>query len=520
MEQIETEVAIVGAGPVGLLLACELVLRGVRPLVVERLDEISQQTRAGGFAGQISEVLRTRGWLDRFRGRGPEAPPLNLPWGDLQVDMTRLDPPPLELVIIPQPEIERVLGELALELGVEVRRGHRLTALEQDGDGVDLTVERADGPLAVKAGYVVGCDGGRSAVRRLAGIGFPGTTYPEVQRLAQVAMPAGVTPQPDGSIEVDGWGHVPFGYTTTERGRIAVAVRGDELSLFTSEEQRELPDDDVWLTLDELRASVRRVMGGLDLELTSPSRLSRFTFSARQAERFVDGRVLLAGDAAHLFPAPGVPLNAGMLDAADLGWKLAATVAGWAPDGLLATYDVERQAAAARTMLHTQAQVALRRGSDPAADALRQLVSELLADDPAARRIGELIAAADVAYPPTLGPADEAAHPLVGRFAPDLGVRDGLLADGRGALVVRGDQAELVDALGPWADRVSVATFDAEPTDHAAPGALLVRPDGHVAWAAAGAGTHPHGGVLHQVPDTASLTTALAAWFGPPAATP
>lgn len=180
MERIEAEVVIVGAGPVGMLLACELALRGVRPLVVERLDAISQQTRAGGFAGQISEVLRTRGWLERFRGRGPVAPPLNLPWGDLQVDMTRLDPPPLELVIIPQPEIEAVLGELAGELGVEVRRGHRLVGLVQDPDGVDLELDGPAGRIGLRAGHVVGCDGGRSAVRRLAGVGFPGTTYPEV----------------------------------------------------------------------------------------------------------------------------------------------------------------------------------------------------------------------------------------------------------------------------------------------------------------------------------------------------
>lgn len=318
-------------------------------------------------------------------------------------------------------------------------------------------------------------------------------------------MPPGVTVLDDGDIEVEGYGRVSFGYTTTEHGRFAMAVRGDELSLFTSEEDPDVPDDDVWLTLDELRASVRRVMGGLDLELASASRLSRFTFSARMAERFVDGRVLLAGDAAHLFPAPGVPLNAGLLDATDLGWKLAATVQGWAPEGLLATYDVERRAAADRTMLHTQAQVALRRGSDPAADALRQLVGELLSDDPAARRIGELIAGADVVYP-ALAPTSPAEavkpHPLVGRFAPDLGVRDDLLADGRAVLLVAGDRPELVQVAAGWSDRVRVDRVDAGPAG------LLVRPDGHVAWAAE----------ADPVPDTGSLRAALAAWFGTPGA--
>ena len=220
--------------------------------------------------------------------------------------------------------------------------------------------------------YLVGCDGSNSRVRDLAGIPFPGVTYPEVQRLASVADPDEVTVLDNGDIDVAGVGRIAFGFTRTERGEFALGSTKPELiGLYTSEDETADYDDDEPMTVTELRDSIRRVLG-VDLPLGEPTRLTRFTFHDRLAERYRDGRILLAGDAAHLFPAPGVALNAGLIDTVNLGWKLAAAIHGRAPAGLLDTYHDERHLAGERTLLHTRAQVALRRGHDDAAVALRE----------------------------------------------------------------------------------------------------------------------------------------------------
>jgi hypothetical protein len=235
--------------------------------------------------------------------------------------------------------------------------------------------------------------------------------------------------------------------------------------------------------------------------------LTRFTFHARQAERYREDRVLLAGDAAHLFPAPGVPLNAGLMDAANLGWKIAAAVHGWAPPELLDTYDRERRFAADRTMLHTQAQVAIRRGHDAASEALRKLLQELLADDQAARRIGVFIAGTGIRYP-QLKPNQ---HALCGTFAPDLTLHtnagitsvNSLMHAGRPILIDLAGRQDVRDAAEGWLDRVDVhvAEMNDRPAD-----ALLIRPDGHIAWAAA---------IGEPVEDAVpALRDALATWFG------
>lgn len=251
------------------------------------------------------------------------------------------------------------------------------------------------------------------------------------------------------------------------------------------------------MTVAEFGASVRRVLG-VQLPLGEPSRLTRFTFHARHVERYRDGRVLLAGDAAHLFPSGGVAVSAGMLDAVNLGWKLAAEVNGWAPPGLLDTYHDERHLAGARTLLHTQAQVALRRGLDAAADALREIVAELLLDEPAARRVGALIAGADIRYPmPGANP-----HPLAGTFAPDL--TTDFLHTARPVLLDLADRHDLRAIAQAWGDRLDIRTVEAgaRPAD-----AMLIRPDAHIAWAA---GLDEPGGTA-----AAALREALTAWFGP-----
>ncbi len=510
----DADVIIVGAGPTGLMLAGELGLAGVRALVLERQPKIRDIPKAGGLSGQIMELLRYRGELERFEAARPAprsapTPPPRFPWGGMHVDFTDLAESPMQVLPLPQPLLERVLDERARERGADIRRGHAVTGLSQDDDTVIAQVRGPDGPAGLTARYLVGCDGASGRVRDLAGIAFPGTTYPEVQRLAATTVPEGVTVLENGDLDVAGVGRIRFGFTRTERGEFATGSTDPAvLGLYTSEEEATAYDDDEPMTVTELRDSIRRVLG-VDLPLGEPTRLTRFTFHARHVERYRNGRVLLAGDAAHLFPAPGVALNAGLVDAVNLGWKLAATIHGWAPSGLLDTYDDERRLAAERTLLHTQAQVAIRRGHDPAAVALRELFQELLVDEQPLQRIGTLMAGTDIRY---RMPGVEQ-HALTGRFAPDLTLRADqgassvaqLMRAARPVLLDLADRPELRQTAQDWRDRVDIhcATTDHRPAD-----AILIRPDAHIAWAAA----------VDEPDDIAepALRAALGAWFGAP----
>ena len=451
---IDTDVIIVGAGPTGLMLAGELRLGAVRTLVLERQPRIRDIPKAGGLSGQILELLRYRGLLERFEAASTvPIPALRLPFGGLHVDFTHLAVPPMQLLPLPQPRLDRV--------------------------------------------------------RDMAGIPFPGTTYPEVQRLAQFTVPESVTVLENGDLDVVGLGRIAFGFTATERGLFATgSTDPTRMGLFTSEVESADYDDDEPMTRIEFQNSIRRVLG-VDLPLGEPTRLTRFTFHARQVEGYRSGRILLAGDAAHLFPAPGVALNAGMLDSVNLGWKLAATVHGWAPADLLDTYHHERHFAGERTLLHTRAQVALRRGHDPAAVALRELVQELLVDEQPLRRIGALIAGTDIRYP--LPNPNQ--HALTGAFAPDLTLRTDqgttsvaeIMHTARPILLDLADRAELREIANPWEHRIEIHTAE---TDQRPADALLIRPDAHIAWAA----------TIDEPIDTAApaLRDALSGWFGAP----
>ncbi|GGP75019.1 FAD-dependent oxidoreductase [Saccharothrix coeruleofusca] len=505
----ETDVIVVGAGPTGLMLAAELRLAGVRVLLLERHPRQRQTPRAGGLGGQVVHLLRYRGLLERVREvvPGPHPAP-RFPFGGVHLDLTGLADPPLQALPLPQTRLEHLLDERARELGAEVRRGHEVTGFAQDDDAVTAEVRGPDGPYRVSARYLVGCDGGRSRVRTMAGIPFPGTTYPEVNRLGQVTLHDSVTALDNGDLDVPGLGRVRAGFTRTEAGMFAVgSLTPGVLLIQTTEDEAAEVDDDAPMTLTELRDSIRRVLGG-ELPLGDPLRLSRYQFQARQAERYRDGRVLLAGDAAHLLPATGVAINAGALDAVNLAWKLAAEVHGWAPPGLLDTYHEERHFAGARALLQTRAQVALRRGHDPAAQALREVFQELLRDEQPRRRLAALVAGADTRYP------DAAAdHPLTGAFVPDLDLRTDqgatsvaeLMRAARPVLLDLADRPELRRAAEDWGHRVDLRT--AKTGDRPAD-ALLIRPDAHVAW------TVP----LDQPADTAvpALREALARWFGTP----
>jgi 2-polyprenyl-6-methoxyphenol hydroxylase-like FAD-dependent oxidoreductase len=511
---MDADVIIVGAGPTGLMLACELGLAGVRPLVLERLPRPSETPKAGGLSGQILELLRYRGELGRFEAastapRIQAGSPIRFPWGGMHVDFTQLADPPMQALPLPQPRLERILDEFARDLGAEIRRGQEVVGLSQDDDMVTADVRGSDGPGRLTARYVVGCNGAGSRVRDVAGIPFPGITYPEVQRLAQVTVPESVTLLESGDIDVAGVGRISFGFTRTERGEFALGSTDPaHMGLFTSEEEATGYDDDQPMTVTELGDSIRRVLG-VDLPLGDPIRLTRFTFHAREVERYRDGRILLAGDAAHLFPSPGVALTAGLLDSVNLGWKLAAAVHGWAPAGLLDTYHDERHLAATRTMLHAQAQVAIRRGHDPAAVALRELFQELLVDEQPLRRLGALMAGSDIRYP--LPGHDH--HALIGAFAPDLALHTDqgvtsvaeLTHTARPVFLDLADRADLRETARDWQHRLDIHTAE---TDHRPADGLLIRPDAHIAWAA----------TIDEPTEIAAraLREALSGWLGTP----
>jgi 2-polyprenyl-6-methoxyphenol hydroxylase-like FAD-dependent oxidoreductase len=516
----DTDVIIVGAGAAGLMLASELGRAGVRPLVLERQPQLRQIPKANGFNGQIVELLRYRGLLHRVEaaGNGPIHPAPSIPFGGVQLDLSPLADNPLPAMGIPQARLERVLGDHVHELGAEVRRGHEVTGVSQDDATVTAAVHGPDGAYQVTARYLVGCDGAHSRVRDAAGIPFPGTTYPEVNRLGQATVPDSVTRLDHGDLDVPGLGRVRHGNTWTDRGVFAFGqLASGALLIQTTEDEPTGVDDDAPMTLAEFQDSICRVLGaGLPLE--EVTRLSRYGFQARQAERYRAGRILLAGDAAHQFPATGIGINVGMLDAVNLGWKLAAEVDGWAPGGLLDTYHDERYLAGAREMLQTQAQVALRRGQDPAAEALRELFVELAADEQPMRRLAALVAGADLRYPmPGPGP-----HPLAGTFAPDLTLDTGqgttsvaeLMRPARPVFLDLADRPDLRETAQDWRHRVDIQTARAgqRPAD-----ALLIRPDACIAWAAPiDEPAEPAGSGGAAASTASALREALGSWFGAP----
>ncbi|MFC6085125.1 FAD-dependent monooxygenase [Sphaerisporangium aureirubrum] len=496
---MDVDVVVVGAGPVGLMLACELGLAGVRPLVLERREEPGTIPKANGFGGQIVGTLRHRGLLDRLVAEAEFAGPLpGFPFGSVPLDFAALGGGPFALMI-PQRRLEAVLAARAGELDAEVRRGHEVTGLAQDAAGVTLEVRGPGGGYAVSARYAVGCDGGHSPVREWAGIGFPGTTDPEVLRIGRFTAPPGTGLFEEQEVDVPGLGRLGPGWTRTERGRVIVASfeRGVRTVGLREHDARAAGDTGP-LTMEEFRAAVRRVLGA-DLPLGDPVWLSRTVSQARLADRYRAGRVLLAGDAAHLFPAGGAALDVGMSDAVNLAWKLAALLGGRAPGGLLDSYHAERHPVGARTLAETRAQAALDHAEGENGTALRALLTELFAFEEPLRRLRDVLQGSATRY--DMPGADP--HPLLGRLLPDLAPDDAAplaeaLRAARPVLVDLTGEDGLGEDAGPWLDRVDLVTARlAEPPA----AALLVRPDGHVAWAGAPGADGPR--------------RALAQWFGP-----
>ncbi|PRY34767.1 FAD-dependent monooxygenase [Umezawaea tangerina] len=498
------DVVIVGGGPNGMMLACELALGGVRPVVLERLTEPSAEPRSNGLVGQVVRMVDRRGLFERLSGQ-PGPPRANngyFMFAALPLDLSLLDDSPVHNLPVPELRTVQVLEERAVELGVEIRRGHELTGLIQDDDGVTLTVR---GPGAttyeLRTGYVVGADSAHSPVRKAAGIGFPGVTYDRsTSRTVHATVPADRLDPATGALIVPGHGPVlPFLPVRTARGGFSYAPLPGRPPLVATVEWDE-PGTDEPMTLDEMRASVARVLGA-DVPLgpppgDGPHLLRRINGgNTRVADRYRDGRVFLVGDAAHVFAAGGTGLNVGMQDAVNLGWKLAAAVTGGAD--VLDTYETERRPVADRTVTFSRAQAALLSPGDDVTG-LRELFGGLLTQPGVVRVLADLVAGADVRYP-----VDEGAHPLAGWPAPDLDLRT---ADGavRLAKLVRRATPLLIDLTedgGLHVDGVEVvrAKADTEVT------ALLLRPDSYVAWASSEAR-----------PDRDGLRDAARRWFGVP----
>ncbi|WP_410615184.1 FAD-dependent monooxygenase [Amycolatopsis sp. lyj-109] len=502
------DVVIAGAGPNGLMLACELALAGVRPLVLEQLPEPTTENRANGLVGQVVRLLDRRGLHERLAG--PIAPPAPaFVFGAMRLDLTLAERNPMNVLGVPQRRVAAMLEERATELGVQIRRGHELTGLTQDADAVALDVAGPDGPYRLDARYLVGADGGRSVTRKLAGIGFPGVTEDRtLSHTANATVPAEFADPESGGLRVPGHGVIPpFFHYRTETGLFIYAPfpTGTGVSTIEWTDPQQNVDEPP-MTLGDLRASVRRVLG-FDLPLGEPEGdgphlLRRLRGrNTRLAEKFRDGRVLLVGDAAHVHSAIGGPgLNLGLQDAAGLGWKLAATLRGWAPAGLLDTYESERRPVAERVVMHTQAQSAL---INPGRDvtALRELFGELLRLPGTVQHIADLLSGADVRYEPGTD------HPLDGRWAPDLVLADGtrlaeLTATARPLLL--DFTGTLGDELNGWTDRVDLVPGHAEGDATA----LLIRPDGYVAWAT--------GSAEPDDTERKTLRAALERWFGHP----
>jgi 2-polyprenyl-6-methoxyphenol hydroxylase-like FAD-dependent oxidoreductase len=463
------DVVIAGCGPTGAMLAAELRLHDVRVLVLEKETEPASFVRVVGLHIRSLELLAMRGLLDRVLEHGRRRPAGGFFAGIAKPAPDGLDSAQAYLLGIQHPVIVRLLEEHAIELGAEVRRGQAVAAFEQDDQGV--TVQLSDGEQ-LRARYLVGCDGGRSTVRKLLGVGFPGEPARVETLMGEMQVGA---PQEEIAAKVaeiqettkQFWLR-PFGDGVYQVVVPAAGLSGEPPALEDFQQQL-------------------RTFAGTDFGVHSARWLSRFGDATRVADRYRVGRVLLAGDAAHIHPPTGGQgLNLGVQDAFNLGWKLAAQVRGWAPETLLDTYEAERHSVAEDVLDNTRAQMELM-STEPGAQAVRRLLTELMDINEVNRRLIAKVTAIDIRYNFGEGPD------LVGRRQPDLDLKHGHLYDllhhGRGLLL---DRTESL-TVGPWSNRVD---YLADPT---AERTVLLRPDGHIAWL----------GDNQQ-----DLETHLTRWFG------
>ena len=484
----ENGVVIVGAGPTGLLLAGDLARAGVPCTVLERRAEESNLTRAFAVHARTLELLDARGVADELATTGARVGTLRI-FDRLEVDLSRLDTRYPYVLVTPQYHTERVLASRARAVGAEIVTDAEVVGLHQDGDRVELAVRGHDGSRSTRtAAYVVGADGVHSSVRRALGLRFPGRPAVQSVILADVRL----AERPPEVLTVDAVGD----------GFSFLAPFGDGwYRLIAWDRRRQLPDT-APVELDEIRAITRATLG-TDFGMHEPRWMSRFHSDERQVERYRVGRVLLAGDAAHVHsPAGGQGMNTGMQDAANLGWKLAAVLRGWAPESLLDSYQSERHPVGRAVLRGSGALLRLAlaqsRVTRVTRGVLRHAVGRLgLVPSRAARAVSGL----SIAYPTPPG-----RHELTGQRAPDAPLRradDGssrlyeALRDGRFVLVRRDD----APVPAAWSDRVGSVTTHAMPAS-----AVLVRPDGYVAWA----------GDEETQALNATVRKVLAQWCGPP----
>jgi 3-(3-hydroxy-phenyl)propionate hydroxylase len=477
----EHAVVIAGGGPTGMMLGAELALAGTDVVIVERrTTQEVDGSRAGGLHARTIEVLDQRGVAERFLAAGETMQGAG--YAFIPLDLSDFPSRHNYVLALWQRHVERIMAEWVAELGVATWRGVEVAGLNQSGDGVDVELSSGD---VVRAEYLVGCDGGRSTVRKAAGIDFPGLPPSTSWMIAEVEMDE--TPE--------------LGFRRDSAGQHAIGRRRDDEPIRVVLTEREV-EHDREPTIDDLRTALTEIYG-TDFGLRAATWISRFTDVSRQAATYRSGRVLLAGDAAHVHPPQGGQgLNIGVQDAVNLGWKLAQVVDRSSPDALLDTYHAERHPVGARVLRNTAAQVALATPDDRH-QALRDTLAELLELDEARRRFAGMMSGLDVHY--DLGDG----HPLLGRRMPDLDLQTAsgptrvyeLLHDARPVLL------DLAGVAGDvWSERVRVvpATFVgawelpvAGPVP--SPGSVLIRPDGYVAWT----GTTPEG-----------LAGAITRWFG------
>ncbi|MBQ0883086.1 MULTISPECIES: FAD-dependent monooxygenase [Streptomyces] len=476
---------VVGAGPVGLMLAGELRLGGVDVVVYDKLPAPSGESRGLGFTSRTAEVLDQRGLLDElgeFRwGRHGH-------FGGVRIDFTLLEESHFGVMGLAQSRTEQLLGDWTARLGVPVLRGREVTGFEETEDGVVVRYDGPDGPGEDHAQYLIGCDGGRSTVRRLAGIAFPGDEATRGMYLADVTG-ADIRPRPIGE-RVEGGGMV-----------LSVGL-GDGYDRIVIHEPGVRPHHgEGTLTFTEVADAWQR-MTGESIHHGHTRWMTALTNATGLAEQYRSGRVLLAGDAAHDHAPLGAQgVSVGLQDAVNLGWKLAATINGWAPDGLLDTYHAERHPLGEQLLRNVHAQSLLYLSGEEM-EPLRAVMRELVRIPDAARYLAGQVSGLHIRYDVGAGE-----HPLLGlRLPPQRALQraDGtrvrvaeLLHEARGVLIATGDPSTVHKTAADWSDRVDVVA--GTWAEDGGPEAVLLRPDGHVVWAA---------------PDGGDVTDALTRWFG------
>ncbi|MEU6148324.1 FAD-dependent monooxygenase [Streptomyces sp. NPDC047081] len=480
MQTWDTDVVVAGAGPAGLMLAAELRLAGARVIVLEQQDRATAESRGMGFTARTLEVFDQRGLLPRF-GELSRSPGGH--FGSVPVDFAVGDGRHASVTGVSQARTVAVLGEWAAELGADIRRGHRVTGFTDTGDGVEVRAEAPDEEVRLTAPYLVGCDGGRSAVRRAAGFDFPGTDATAELLLADVrdlALPPKWSGErrPGGMLLA-----APLGDGMT---RVVVSEHG------RAPRQRTEP-----VSFEEVAEAWKRVSGD-DISAATPLWVSSFGDAARQATEYRRGRVLLAGDSAHVhLPASGQGMNVSIQDAVNLGWKLGAVVTGRMSEALLDTYHAERHPVGAALLRNTRAQAVLFLGG-PEMQPLREVLTDVFRGEEAARMLAGLVSGLEIRY--DVGPGS---HPLLGRRLPDvpLVLDDGektsstrLLHPARGVLLSLGADPQPARTARKWAPHVDVHSAHLADTSPAGEtvdaDAVLVRPDGYVAWVAGSGDLH------------------------------